>query len=152
MKDSEDGVIMVWIQNSSIEKVQVEVFCFLMKTAWCFIRNRFCFFLFRNVGTKKESRVESKSYCANFICLFYFWQCTVRHYHGSLGHDERQSAHVAFLNGTAPVIVATVAFGMGIGMRRLALAGEIRRRRPWGHTRMGCPRLPSGELPRMALN
>ena len=30
------------------------------------------------------------------------------------GHDDRQSAHVAFLNGSAAVIVATVAFGMGI--------------------------------------
>lgn len=30
------------------------------------------------------------------------------------GHDERQRAHVAFLNGSAAVIVATVAFGMGI--------------------------------------
>ena len=58
--------------------------------------------------------------------IFYFivWQCTVRHYHGSLGYDERQSAHVAFLNGTAPVIVATVAFGMGIDKPDIRRSGH----------------------------
>jgi len=39
---------------------------------------------------------------------------TVEHYHGSLPAERRRRAHVDFLNGTALVIVATVAFGMGI--------------------------------------
>ena len=35
-------------------------------------------------------------------------------YHGGLSMGEREEAHVTFLNGQAQVIVATVAFGMGI--------------------------------------
>jgi RecQ family ATP-dependent DNA helicase len=35
-------------------------------------------------------------------------------YHGSLPPAARESAHMAFLSGKSPVIVATVAFGMGI--------------------------------------
>ena len=35
-------------------------------------------------------------------------------YHGGLSMGEREDAHVAFLNGQVQVIVATVAFGMGI--------------------------------------
>ena len=38
----------------------------------------------------------------------------VEYYHGSLTAPARERAHKDFLNGTAPVIVATVAFGMGI--------------------------------------
>jgi ATP-dependent DNA helicase RecQ/Werner syndrome ATP-dependent helicase len=38
----------------------------------------------------------------------------VRMYHGSLPQDERQDAHMSFLNGSVHVIVATIAFGMGI--------------------------------------
>ena len=35
-------------------------------------------------------------------------------YHGSLTPPERESAHLNFLSGKSPTIVATVAFGMGI--------------------------------------
>jgi ATP-dependent DNA helicase RecQ/Werner syndrome ATP-dependent helicase len=35
-------------------------------------------------------------------------------YHGSLPHDKREHAHLSFLNGKTHVIVATIAFGMGI--------------------------------------
>ena len=40
--------------------------------------------------------------------------CSVAKYHGKLGHAERNDAHMAFLTGRVQVIVATVAFGMGI--------------------------------------
>lgn len=39
---------------------------------------------------------------------------TVDRYHGSLGHAERQAVHHGFLAGQLHVVVATVAFGMGI--------------------------------------
>ena len=35
-------------------------------------------------------------------------------YHGGLSMGAREDAHVAFLNGQVQVVVATVAFGMGI--------------------------------------
>mmetsp|Transcript_43213 Transcript_43213/g.100802 ORF Transcript_43213/g.100802 Transcript_43213/m.100802 type:complete len:871 (+) Transcript_43213:22-2634(+) len=35
-------------------------------------------------------------------------------YHGGLSYGDREDAHVAFLNGQLQVMVATVAFGMGI--------------------------------------
>merc|ERR1719199_2109272 len=35
-------------------------------------------------------------------------------YHGGMANKSREDAHVAFLSGKAQVIVATVAFGMGI--------------------------------------
>jgi ATP-dependent DNA helicase RecQ len=35
-------------------------------------------------------------------------------YHAGLGHEERRVAQETFINAEAPIIVATVAFGMGI--------------------------------------
>ena len=43
-------------------------------------------------------------------------------YHGSMGPVPRKEAHVAFLTGQAPVIVATEAFGMGIDKRVTTLS------------------------------
>ena len=42
---------------------------------------------------------------------------TVGLYHGSLTPPQREAAHLAFLSGRVPMIVATVAFGMGIDKR-----------------------------------
>ncbi len=36
------------------------------------------------------------------------------HYHGSMARKLRDATHVAFLDGSAPVVVATNAFGLGI--------------------------------------
>ncbi len=41
-------------------------------------------------------------------------QIAARHYHAGLGRDEREEAQDAFITGRARVVVATVAFGMGI--------------------------------------
>ena len=41
-------------------------------------------------------------------------QISARHYHAGLGRDEREEAQDAFIAGRARVVVATVAFGMGI--------------------------------------
>ena len=121
--------IMVWNGYKTLgKKFKWRFFCFLPETAWGFIRNRFCFFCLEFVSKcryKKEPRVDSwVKLLRQSIIYFIVWQCTVRHYHGSLGHDERQSAHVAFLNGTAPVIVATVAFGMGIDKPDIRRSGH----------------------------
>jgi ATP-dependent DNA helicase RecQ len=37
-----------------------------------------------------------------------------RHYHGGLGRRERESVHEEFLAGSCRVVVATIAFGMGV--------------------------------------
>ena len=41
-------------------------------------------------------------------------QCNVMQYHAGMSPNERDSAHRQFLTGKCRVIVATVAFGMGI--------------------------------------
>ena len=41
-------------------------------------------------------------------------QCNVMQYHAGMSANERDSAHRQFLTGRCRVIVATVAFGMGI--------------------------------------
>lgn len=41
-------------------------------------------------------------------------QVIARFYHGGCSPAEREAAHLAFLSGQIRVIVATVAFGMGI--------------------------------------
>lgn len=40
-------------------------------------------------------------------------------YHGGLGHPKRHEVHMRFLSGALPVVVATVAFGMGTPLRGL---------------------------------
>lgn len=52
---------------------------------------------------------------------------TVVIYHGSLSTADRSEAHGAFLSGAAGVIVATVAFGMGIDKVRVSAAAPPRR-------------------------
>jgi superfamily II DNA helicase RecQ len=41
-------------------------------------------------------------------------QIPVMTYHAKMPHDARQAAHMAFLTGSCSLLVATVAFGMGI--------------------------------------
>ena len=50
----------------------------------------------------------------------------IQGYHGGMSNDARQAAHFSFLVGKTPVIVATVAFGMGIDKP------DIRRVVHWG--------------------
>ena len=50
----------------------------------------------------------------------------IRGYHGGMTNDTRQDAHFSFLVGKTPLIVATVAFGMGIDKP------DIRRVVHWG--------------------
>ena len=42
----------------------------------------------------------------------------IQHYHGGLSNDVRTDAHINFLTGKTTIIVATIAFGMGIGKFR----------------------------------
>jgi ATP-dependent DNA helicase RecQ len=48
----------------------------------------------------------------------------VESYHGKQGIEDRRRAHLAFLTGEAPVIVATIAFGMGIDKPDIRRIGE----------------------------
>jgi len=38
----------------------------------------------------------------------------VKHYHGKLSSEEREQVQNEWTNGDVPIIVATLAFGMGI--------------------------------------
>lgn len=42
----------------------------------------------------------------------------IQPYHGGLSNDVRTDAHINFLTGKTTIIVATIAFGMGIGKFR----------------------------------
>jgi RecQ family ATP-dependent DNA helicase len=48
-------------------------------------------------------------------------QLSVRGYHSELCHQERQFAHESFLTGSIQIIVATLAFGMGIDKPNIRL-------------------------------
>ena len=50
----------------------------------------------------------------------------VRSYHGSMSPEERSAAHQAFMTGACTIIVATLAYGMGIDKP------DVRRVVHWG--------------------
>ena len=49
---------------------------------------------------------------ANFITVRLNYKAAA--YHAGLSHEERKRVHMDFLNDRTQVVVATVAFGMGI--------------------------------------